>query len=321
VTHPGTSVSGAAQRRETSPSAPRFVGSGLIVAFSAIVAVDVGCSDPAQATGAAFNGDDAAGLTDASSPLVDAAATARERQAICDGTGDARLFYVATGSLSGPVGSRFLEAPGYPFAVVDGQCTMWLREDAWTPLLSMLATAQQVSALAAVMRLHQWRDRRAELCSLAYDVPRRVLGAPNSSLTIYPGGVMGCDELPSGLIPDIHAQIAALASTAQPVNADVLYTLVPFTGRDFGTTFKGAAPWPLADVIELTVEEEPQIASGAEAAQLRALRDAYLRGDLGSRADVFIPIQQNDGSRYELRVRDKTPFESADGSFSAKRTY
>ena len=114
----------------------------------------------------------------------------------------------------------------------------------------------------------------------------------------------------------VEAHVKTLAGQGTAIETDVFYTLVPFSGRDFGETFRGATPWPLAEPLPTEIDETPKVVSGAAAQELRRLRGAYLRGELGSRADLFIPIQQSDGARFELRLRDATPFETVEGNFS-----
>jgi hypothetical protein len=234
----------------------------------------------------------------------------------CDGSADARLFYISVNSQRGLPGSAFMSNPGYPYIIVDGLCNVWIRPDAWAATTTFRAEASDLAALKEVLRLSEWQNQRIVYCVTASDVPSWLLGAPNSSLAIGTILTPGCKEPPQGLMSDIEMHIRAIASKGAAVHTPILYTLVPFSGSIFGDTFRGAAPWPLSTPLPTTVDESPRIAEGGDAQELRRLRDAYFRGDLGSRADLFIPIEQQDGSRYELRLRDRTPFETEDGTFS-----
>jgi len=118
-----------------------------------------------------------------------------------------------------------------------------------------------------------------------------------------------------------------LSSLGAPSGGAVRYSAVVVT--DFSDrVFERAPPWPLETlIVELAATEDEIIeleiqglrppvhrAEGEQADGLRAIRTAARNGDFGSLDGLgFIPIQEPDGSRYFLYVRDVGSFESPEG--------
>src|SRR5690606_38222403 len=87
--------------------------------------------------------------------------------------------------------------------------------------------------------------------------------------------------------------------------------------------FRNAPEWPMdSDPADLASSEgdprlidphESTLVGGSESAPLVEAWDAFLAGEFGFQGDRFVPIQQPDGTRYRLYLRDVIPLEDQSG--------
>lgn len=118
------------------------------------------------------------------------------------------------------------------------------------------------------------------------------------------------DFLRISLIPEL---LDLLTPYGQPVEGAVRFVLIGPVAEGAGLDYQNAPTWPLpGDPAELAISEAqhaeegvaPVQVSGSRADALRGLRSAFLAGDIGWRDAAFIPVEQPDGTRYQLFVRD-----------------
>lgn len=237
------------------------------------------------------------------------------RAELCDGSERLRLSYMRLGGSLLQRGADVLQGPGLPYLMLDGRCTLFVRSDTWSPVRSFTLDSADFQQLSVALRMKTWQSRERYYCLDIADGPTQTFSAPGVVWEVIPFHMPACSESESDLAGTVQAYIDSVSARGDVLNGAVRYSLVAFTGRDFGTTFRGAAGWPLglpADYV--TTDALPdRLAAGADASTLRQLRDRYLSGEIGSLDDSLIPIEQDDGQRYALRLRDVAPFETASG--------
>lgn len=225
---------------------------------------------------------------------------------LCDGTDTLRLNYSTGGTSLLPDGFVFSHA----FFMVDGKCRLFANDDPWQPTRVTQLTAQTLQELEAAIDIDAWPALSNNYCSDAFDGPVESYwiythatraGTPETGL---------CTNSPHDIQQRARSFLTAAAKQGDELQGPVRYTLLlaaDASGLRGG--FKGAVPWPLGDVAaHLTGAEQTRIADQAEAATLRGLRASYLRGELGSTDERFIPVLEPNGQRYELRMRDVAPY-------------
>ncbi len=135
------------------------------------------------------------------------------------------------------------------------------------------------------------------------------------------------EQIPNWLQTAREALTTTIESCSQlgvPFIGDVRYVLIDVEeGLTTEREYERASGWPL-DVSAMSVSVPDyggaydaraarQVASGESAAKLRELRRRFLLGEFSPPDVKFIPIEEADGSRYQLNVSDSLPLEDADG--------
>lgn len=175
----------------------------------------------------------------------------------------------------------------------------------------------------AFARFDRWRARSAASSAFSF-AGHRVDGrscGPDPSETAWQ----------KSLFDHYAKAIRECAEGRTPWEGDGRYLLVADDqGRD--QVFAGAPSWPLAsDPLAVAVTRgaaegaSGELASlthhvsGDDAKKLRALRTTFEGSGLGPRQGIdFIPIQQADGTRYQLMFRDALPFEDDKGQLRSR---
>ena len=223
---------------------------------------------------------------------------------------------------------------GAVYVVVDPSCK-FIVYTAFSDDPGVAATGRLTAAQAA--ELDDYLDLEA-WSSLAPDYYAQVADGPTLRFDWGPRSTTmhgGCHENWCGAPPEFPHDANELAieiaqrlqAWGTPVCGAVRYLLIgggtrptpdptdPFYRPD---PFTSSAAWPLditpeeVAVNELTLESNGvRVASEDDAVRLRELRTLLAEGVLGTRSTLVpaIPIEQPDGSRYLLYVRDVVEFE------------
>lgn len=236
---------------------------------------------------------------------------------LCDGAEGVRLFYITSGYRRGVEGSEVLTSPGVPYLMLDGKCRAYVRADEWTPMTVRQMSDADLSVMSERLRLSTWPVRETRFCMPLDDGLVDDFGVAGIHWEIVPVPQMGCPEPPLGFVASVQGYVREIGGAGEPYEGKVAFSLIPVNATLFEENFKAASAWPLgAPSSYLTSEETPfRVVEGSSAQALRALRKLFLSGEIGRRASQFIPVQQPDGTRFELRLRDVNPFEEADGTF------
>jgi len=240
--------------------------------------------------------------------------------------------FVALQTMGGQIalGDRVLAELGARYVVVDPSCrfVVYNSREARGGAVSGWLSDEQAQELASFLSLHEWSGLDSEygwsVCDGA--VNRFVWGGRSVDLIPF------CPESPIPGPPpsfrhDLQGLAAQLVSSlgplGEPVAGPVRYLL--FRGNhstNADSQYVGAPAWPLdtpPDSVAITREEamseeaSVQTASGEDAELLRSLRAAFLNGEFGVSYGAYVPIEQPDGQRFDLYVRDVVEFETPDG--------
>lgn len=193
-------------------------------------------------------------------------------------------------------------------------------------------SAEQASELSDFLVLEEWESLEPQYRLCWADGPSIYFAWGDRRVDLVCGGG---PEPPTKLRHDLLRLASELVELmrpwGEPVSGPVRFTLTEATPYDAqGDQYNDAPTWPLDAPPESFVgpgEYGPETvhdAAGEEAALLRSLRLQWMRGDFGSLSSAFIPIEQPDGSRFNLFVRDVVEFEpkfvpwATDGSLSVQ---
>lgn len=242
---------------------------------------------------------------------------------ICDGTDNIRVL--ASRSQTGKLewGAGELYQNDLPLLLVDGQCRLFLLRDEWSELRSKRLSVPEEMTLSRALNVNAWTPYEGTYCNYAYDGSIDLYWVSGAAVRDAP--CMNGPELPPALAWSAVAEyLSTQYETGAQVDAALWYTLVPGGSPGAGSSlaeqqFHGGEPWPVAgdpkDLSPASARDPVTIhrAEGADADVLRGLRQKVLNGEIGRKQAVFIPIVQADGKRYELRIRDATPFDDENG--------
>jgi hypothetical protein len=246
---------------------------------------------------------------------------------LCDGSAGARL--AARGGGGGPIepGLQMLAENGWEYLIVTGTCETWVLSSLWQPLRHLTLSSEQERALVADLRVGRWS-------ALAARTPPGGSCFDAGSITFrfdqvrYDSSACGLDPADELALVDaaFDQKLQELAGAGAAADGDVRYLVVEDDGSaGMDIVFDNPATWPLGAAPAAVAVTRAQLvvppfggrslrASGDDARALRALRDDFLAGRIGNMMyGGFIPIVTADGMRFDLYVRDVSPFEGADG--------
>jgi hypothetical protein len=239
---------------------------------------------------------------------------------LCDGTHQVKVFAARSGTGIYELGA----VPVYlnlPQLVLDGECTLYLLRDELSELRAKHLDDSGEQELIQALKVDFWRRAAGDYCTFIDDGPLDVYWLDH---VVVRNGPCRGPELPTDLGWKYFADyIASQYETATAVDGDLWYTLVA-DGSTAGANafkdgyFRNAKPWPLdGDPAELATSSNGRVqtyrAVGDDAQALRNLRARVVHGSIGSVGALFLPIEQPDGSRFQLRIRDTTPFDGVAG--------
>lgn len=258
-------------------------------------------------------------------PTLDDPAAAATPISVCgqDGVG---FFVSAGGHGLIPFGARVMFELG-SFAVIDPSCKFAISSGKGILLGGTLDEAQ-AEAISRFLALEEWEVLPPEYAGRC---------ASHLGATIFRWGERRLALLPCYQIPeqpdDFRHDLLALRSKlidrlepwSEPLDGPMRYVLVDnseaWEVEDSPRQFANAALWPLGDpdtVAVVPTYDGPlpsvEVATENDAAQVRAIRDASMKGDIGSQHTYFAPIIGPDGRRYELYSRDVAADFEADGA-------
>jgi hypothetical protein len=257
--------------------------------------------------------------------------TTRDELRVCDGSVGVTLAARVAGGGQVQLGRAMQAENGWELLLVTGTCEAWVLPSESQPLRHLTLARAQERALIADLRVDHW-------AALAVRSPTGTGCADASSLSyrfnqlrfLAPGcGLDSSDEL-ALVNAAFSAKVLQWSAAGSPAEGDVRYLLIEgdaTTASD--RTYQSPAIWPLAIMAATVALPRDQIftqpfvekgqgrsqrASGDDARALRALRDRALAGQIGDLRDAgFIAVVTPAGQRFELYVRDASPFEGADG--------
>lgn len=246
---------------------------------------------------------------------------------VCDGSPGVRLAARVGGGGPSEPGREMLAENGWEYLIVTGACEAWVLPDVSQPLHHLTLSSEQESALVGDLRVGRWS-------ALAARTPPGGGCADASSLTYrfdqvrYESPGCGIDPQDEFALVDaaLDPKVQQLAGLGAAADGDVRYLLIEGDASAGSDSFyENPATWPLgvapatAALTRAQSFSQPTVgrsllASGDDARGLRALRGDFLAGLVGNMMYAgFIPIVTADGTRFELYVRDASPFEGADG--------
>jgi len=242
---------------------------------------------------------------------------------ICDGSAGVRVAATSGGGGLVPPWLNMIGENGFAYLLVSGQCEAWVLKEAEAPLRHLMLSREQARALSRDFRLGEWSSIPPAMggCADASAVSFRF---ENNRLSGVPCGLPAGHPLRE-MSTAFFAQIANLSISAVDAEGDARYVLAaedPDAPRT-GDAYRDAPPWPLPfspDSVAVSLKDFYSYRRGTsrraimeEASQLRALRRLWLEGKIGSKMIFFIPIAETDGARFQLYVRDSSPWENASG--------
>jgi len=260
------------------------------------------------------------GTARADSSNTDEAGSAVE---ICDGSARVRLAALTGGGGLVHPGVYVLSENGWHYLLVSGQCEAWVLKEPTASLKHVMLSREQARSLARDFRVGEWSSITPASggCSDAPTVRFRfdkdeVIGAPCGLKPEHPVSAMDAA---------FRMQIETLHAAGSAAEWDVRYWLAlePTPPQSSDAYYRNAASWPLSsspDAVAISFAEISRYqrgvgrhASAEEASLLRTLRTSWLDGAIGWRGSGFIPIVGPDGARFQLYVRDASPWENASG--------
>ena len=234
--------------------------------------------------------------------------------------------FTARQSGGGPVvaGSQVLREVGFRLVTIDTSCAFLTFDGTSTGLgegrEGFLDPTLKEEA-ESLLQLNAWRQLDAEA-----EFGRDNTGGVYEMYEMYEMYAIGDrrigissfgeppppEFLPGSLIAEL---VEMLRPHSRPVRGPVRYMLIaPNGGGLRDDAYRNAPSWPLSESPESVAlteaqgsreEAEATQVTGEDADALRGLRRAFSNGEIGQRDLVsFIPIEELDGSRYQLFVRD-----------------
>jgi hypothetical protein len=242
---------------------------------------------------------------------------------ICDGSARVRLAALTGGGGLVHPGVYVLSENGWHYLLVSGQCEAWVLKEPTASLRHVVLSREQARLLARGFRLGEWSSITPAFggCSDAPNVrfhfdKDEIIAGPCGLKPEHPVSVMDAA---------FRMQTETLYAAGSAAEWDVRYWLAvePTPPQSSDAYYRNAPPWPLSsspDAVAISFAELSRYqrgvsrhASAEEASTLRALRTSWLERAIGWRGSGFIPIVGADGARFQLYVRDSSPWETASG--------
>jgi hypothetical protein len=239
---------------------------------------------------------------------------------ICDGGSGVRLAASVSGGGNASEGQKVLSGNGWEFLIVDGTCHAWVLQTEYDPVRELQLSRNQERNLSLALDLADWSKLPTQTYGVCNDGPNITYRFDRTRFSA-PG--CGAEGPIKALNVALDAQIAQLSATATPLSGDLRYQV--FQNDDsLAQDHRAPVPWPLAVPLETIsiarddlshfMSGQTQVATGDDAAKLRAIRTTRANGTVGDgRVLESTPVVGSDGIPTALYVRDATPFDGADG--------
>lgn len=245
----------------------------------------------------------------------------------------------ASGAVSSVFGADVLTEIGYTYVAISKSCAFWSYRHLGPNgipggvLYSGQLSEPEAKEIGDMLRLEAWENlgpTHGICCVFDYTPSSYHWGARTLHWIGTPDSV-GPPALPSRFPVDparVHLELAQfLSELGEPSDGAVRYTVM-FLPDAIGYVFSLAPIWPLDTPISEVAITDGEVfeamsqgiappvhrAEGEDADKLRALRGAARAGEFGGLQGLgSIPIEEPDGSRYFLFVRDVGAFETPEG--------
>jgi len=227
---------------------------------------------------------------------------------LCNGR-DALRFaaMIGGGNLTG-IPSIVIET-GFQYLLIDGHCRYYAMTAPGEEVRSGVLTAADAKTLSDDFLLGNWQ---------ALDPGP---GCPDAGIDVFAFGRershSSCTTTP--LTSAFAVWLERLYDSGSPVSGEVRYGVVIPSHEQWPEHPEAALTYPFKDPAPIATEPfvamQPQMASGAEAATLRALRATYQSGPkavLAPQYAVPVKVESADAAPtyYNLVMRDTVPFET-----------
>jgi hypothetical protein len=239
---------------------------------------------------------------------------------ICDGSSGVRLAARNSGGGQASEGQIVLSENGWEFLIVDGTCHAWVLQSESDSLRELQLSRDQERLLSIALDIADWSNLPTQTFGVCNDGPN-ITYRFDSTRFSAPG--CGAEDPVKSINAALDQQVAQLSAIATPMSGDLRYQVFQ---NDDSLTQDHRAPvtWPLAVPLETVsiprealvnlVPGQTQLATGDDAAKLRAIRTTRANGTLADgRVLESTPVVGSDGIPSALYVRDATPFDDAKG--------
>lgn len=249
---------------------------------------------------------------------------------------ESSFTYQLTGGGEVLPGSAVLSENGFRYLIIDKGCRFWLYDSlrtpgSWGTARSGVLSVAQAEAYTASLRIAEWSRWAGTYYWFAYDAPVQTYSFSGQEIVVRPdGGLPPSDHV--GWLEEAMLQIfAELPSSASAWTGSVRWMLVlDDASLPDQAEYRNAPAWPLqteANDVAVTISAasayapgQSHISSADDAARLRDVRNRCLVNAIGFCGAGFVPIQQPEGVRYQLFLRDSISLEDRIGliSFSTR---
>ncbi len=254
---------------------------------------------------------------------------------LCDGSEGIRFYAHASGGGPQVWGSEVMAENGLAYFIVEGNCRFFAFEHsegvAWTGTLN---SAQETEVID-LFKLGEFSDLAGVYKFSACDAGSAVYAFGEHRVRVAPvcpGGPGINNESSVRFLRDGWSTMYERSRTiGTEYEGNVRYSVVlydVFVPNDIN--HRNAPEWPIdTDIEKLAIvsSDLPEeylyekgtshLATGKDAMALRRLRTAFYAGEIGfSDATNYIPIEQTNGKRYQLFLRDSIDLENEDGLIS-----
>jgi len=252
---------------------------------------------------------------------------------LCDALGDpssVRLLYRIGGGGQVLPGSQVVSENGFEYLAVMGDCTYHAyvgarRTGRWGEVVTGRLAPQGVADLDAELRLSDWESIAGDHYLPSCDASSIEYTYEDDRVRLLPSchGERDSASQLDWLRAAVRAALDRLVAAGTPTTGAVRYVVVrDETSVPDALEYRNAPPWPLARPIGGVAVSEAAAgdyrpgashrADGADAAAMRAIRAAFLRGEIGFADAAYLPVVDA-GARFRLFIRDASVLEGDDG--------
>lgn len=249
-----------------------------------------------------------------------------------DSSFESSFAYRLTGGGLVLPGSAVMSENGFRYLIIDKGCRFWLYDsgrtsESWGTAHSGVLSVAQAEAYTASLRIAEWSRWAGTYYWLAYDAPIQTYSFSGQEIVVKPDGGLPSSDQIAWLKEAMAQMFAELASSASAWTGSVRWMLVlDDASAPDQAEYRNAPAWPLqteASNVAVTISAasayapgQSHISSADDAARLHDLRNQCLADAIGLSGAAYLPIQQREGVRYQLFVRDSISLEDRNGLIS-----